>query len=259
MAMIPKIIHYCWFGHNPKPKLAEKCIKSWEKYCIDYELMEWNEDNYDLSKAPLFVRQAYEERKWAFVSDYVRLWVVFNYGGIYLDTDVEVIRPLDDLLNYSAYFGFESSGYVNTGVGFGAFKECDIIGEMMREYDNIPFIFENGEFNTVACPIRNTDVLLRHGLSQNDSDQILEGNIAVFSSDAFSPVNNKAGELTVKKNTYSIHWYAASWYAEEERKKQEKNIRTMVYRHYLRIPNRIGRKILGDERYERLKELIKAK
>ena len=105
--MIPKIIHYCWFGRNPKPKLAEKCIKSWKKYCPEYEIIEWNEDNYDLSSAPLYVRQAYEAKRWAFVTDYIRLQVIYENGGIYLDTDVELRKSLDPLLVHQAYFGFE--------------------------------------------------------------------------------------------------------------------------------------------------------
>lgn len=104
---IPKVIHYCWFGHDPKPKLAEKCIKSWKKKCPDYKIIEWNEENFDISACPLYVRQAYEAKKWAFVTDYVRLKVVYEHGGIYLDTDVELKKNLDFLLNHKAYFGFE--------------------------------------------------------------------------------------------------------------------------------------------------------
>ena len=100
--MIPKVIHYCWFGGNPKPKLAEKCIKSWKKYCPDYEIIEWNEDNFDISAAPLYVRQAYEAKKWAFVTDYVRLEVVYNHGGVYLDTDVELLKSLDSLFQFES-------------------------------------------------------------------------------------------------------------------------------------------------------------
>ena len=117
---IPKVIHYCWFGHNPKPEQALSCIASWKEKCPDYQIIEWNEDNYDISSAPLYVRQAYQEKKWAFVTDYVRLQVVFENGGIYLDTDVELKKSLNALLGYRAYFGFEDATYINTGLGFGA-------------------------------------------------------------------------------------------------------------------------------------------
>ena len=105
--MIPKTIHYVWFGRNPKPDLAVKCINSWKKYCPDYEIIEWNEDNFNLDEAPLYVRQAYEAKKWAFVSDYVRLWAMTEFGGIYMDTDVEVLKPLDRFLQNEAFSGFE--------------------------------------------------------------------------------------------------------------------------------------------------------
>ena len=101
--MIPKIIHYCWFGRNPKPKLAEKCMRSWKKYCKDYKIIEWNEDNFDISKAPLYVQQTKNKKKWAYVTDYVRLYAVYKCGGVYLDTDVEIVNSLDDLLhNYQS-------------------------------------------------------------------------------------------------------------------------------------------------------------
>ena len=114
--MIPKTIHYCWFGGNPLPKLAKKCIKSWKKYCPDFEIIEWNEANFDISSAPLYVRQAYEAKKWAFVTDYVRLYALTSYGGIYMDTDVEVIKPLDFFLNHDAFSGFESEKSIPTGI-----------------------------------------------------------------------------------------------------------------------------------------------
>ena len=119
--MIPKLIHYCWFGHNPLPKDAKRCIRSWKKYCPDYVIKEWNEDNFDISQCPQYVRQAYEAKKWAFVSDYVRLKLVHDHGGVYMDTDVELLKPLDRLLSHKAYFGFEDDGLqINTGLGFGA-------------------------------------------------------------------------------------------------------------------------------------------
>ena len=120
---IPKVIHYCWFGGNPKPKLVQKCIHSWKKYCPDYEIIEWNESNFDISSCPLYVRQAYDVKKWAFVSDYARLKIIHTCGGIYLDTDVELIKSLDSLLEYNAFFGFEDGKYVATGLGFGAVSD----------------------------------------------------------------------------------------------------------------------------------------
>ena len=116
---IPKIIHYCWFGGKPLPNTAIKCIRSWKKHCPDYEIHCWNEKNFDINVCP-YVKEAYEEKAWAFVSDYARLWIIYNYGGIYLDTDVELLKNIDNLLKYDVFMGFENKQYVNTGVGFWA-------------------------------------------------------------------------------------------------------------------------------------------
>ena len=132
--MIPKIIHYCWFGRNPLPKTAEKCIRSWKKYCPDYEIIRWDESNFDVN-CNEYCREMYEQEKWAFLTDYVRLRVVYENGGIYLDTDVEVIKPLDDLLHNSAYMGLETTDKVATGLGFGAERNHWFIGENMKYYE----------------------------------------------------------------------------------------------------------------------------
>lgn len=125
--LLPKTIHYCWFGNNEKPKLFYKCYKSWKRFCPDYEIIEWNESNIDISSCPLYVQQAFEEKKWAFVTDYIRLKIIYENGGIYLDTDVELLKPLDDLLVYNAYFGFEDEKHINTGLGFGAAKGFELL------------------------------------------------------------------------------------------------------------------------------------
>ena len=158
--MIPKVIHYCWFGNNPKNKDVEKCMASWKKFCPDYEIIEWNESNFDINCIP-FVKQAYDAKKWAFVTDYARLKIIYENGGIYLDTDVELLKPLDDLLKLDAYVGLQSAEYINTGLGFGAEKENEMIYEMMIDYNSRHFLAENCE--TIACPILNTKILVKHG------------------------------------------------------------------------------------------------
>ena len=125
--MIPKKIHYCWFGHNQLPESAKKCINSWKKFCPSFDIIEWNEENFNIDACPQYVKDAYSQKKWAFVTDYVRLKVVYENGGIYFDTDVELISRIDSLLKYNAYFGFEDGVYVNTGLGFGAVKGMGII------------------------------------------------------------------------------------------------------------------------------------
>ena len=257
--MIPKKIHYCWFGRNPKPKLAEKCIRSWKRYCPDYEIIEWNEDNYDLSSAPLYVSQAYEAKKWAFVSDYVRLDVVYQHGGIYLDTDVEVIQKLNSFLRDSVYFGFEDEQNVNTGVGFGAEKGSPILLEMMEEYNGLSFFLSDGNYDRTACPIRNTAVLVKHGLKQDGSEQYLDNSIHIYSPDYFCPLDFSGIQNKRTSNTISIHWYCASWFYEnkEQEKELNKRKRSMRIDYFLHAPNRLAIRLLGLENYEKLKTILK--
>lgn len=140
---IPKKIHYCWFGRNPLPESAKKCIESWKKYCPAYEIIEWNEDNFDLTENR-YAREAYEQKKWAFVSDYARLKIVYEQGGIYMDVDVELIKPLDELTELDGYMGFEKEidgqMWIATGLGFGARAGHPIVGALLKDYEDIPFI-----------------------------------------------------------------------------------------------------------------------
>lgn len=215
--MIPKIIHYCWFGRNPKPKLFNKCYKSWKKYCPDYEIIEWNEDNFDLSKCPLYVRQAYDAKKWAFVTDYVRLKVVYDCGGIYLDADVEVVKNFDDLLDNDAFFGFEDNYCVATGLGFGAKKNNEVVKLMLKDYEDIHFTMTDGTLDKTPCPIRNTDSI-KHLLPQQfDVDTIVKiPNAIIYPPEYFCPLSSDCTKMNKTKNTYSIHWYTASWLSHDE-------------------------------------------
>lgn len=252
--MIPKTIHYCWFGGNLKPKLAKKCLDSWKKYCPDYEILEWNEGNYDISAAPLYVRQAYEAKKWAFVTDYVRLQVVWENGGIYLDTDVELLKGLDDLLDNEAFFGFEDEVNIATGLGFGAEKGHPILKDVMEDYREILFRLEDGSYDELSCPQRNTAVFLRHGLKQDGSLQMLGGGIQILPRDYFNPKDWKTGEIRRTENTLSIHHFSASWYTPEMMRKLKKRQRQEWMRH---LPSRIGHKLLGEKTYERIRANIK--
>lgn len=258
---IPKIIHYCWFGYNPKPKLALKCIKSWKKYCPDYQIIEWNEENFDISSCPLYVRQAYEAKKWAFVTDYVRLKVVYDHGGIYLDTDVELKKKLDSLLQHDAYFGFENGIHIATGLGFGSVKGHDVLKEMMLDYETVSFLKEDGSFDSLPCPQRNTEVFLRRGLAQNDSRQVLRGNILILPSIYLCPVIYESKRLRRSKETISIHWFTSLWLSEEQAKNWDsvaKKIRRAEDIHdLLHTPNRVLKRMLGDEKYEKLKSVLR--
>ena len=205
--MIPKKIHYCWFGRNPKPKLAEKCIASWKKYCPEYEIIEWNEDNFEVKKYP-YAQYCLDKQKYAFLSDFARLIIIRDYGGLYFDTDVELIKRPDELLKNEAFFGFENDEHVASGLGFGAEKEHIVIQKMVDEYKGLET--ENGSFELKGCPILNTAALVKLGLKQNGSEQVIEG-AHIFPMDFFNPYDDPTGRLNITDNTYSIHWYAKSW------------------------------------------------
>ena len=217
--MIPKVIHYCWFGGNPLPNLAKKCINSWKKYCRDYQIIEWNESNYDISSAPLYVRQAYEAKKWAFVSDYVRLQIVFEHGGIYFDTDVEVVRNFDDLLDCGAFFGFENEHFLNTGIGFGADKGAEILKNIIDDYREIAFIKNDGTYDMTPCVVRNMRIFENFGVKPENEFQKIE-DVLIYPKEYFCPKNYLTGELNVADSTYSIHHFDGSWYNKEQREKK---------------------------------------
>ena len=164
---IPKKIHYCWFGGNPKPELALKCIKSWKKYCPDYEIIEWNESNFDVN-ANQYCRDAYKEKKWAFVTDYARLVILYEHGGVYFDTDVQVIRSIDALLEHPAFMGIErasDSCKVASGLALGSEKGNPLIKEIMDDYDTASFYRSDGSIDITTCTVRNSETtrLCRRG------------------------------------------------------------------------------------------------
>lgn len=210
--MIPKIIHYCWFGRGEKPKLAQKCIASWKRFCPDYEIIEWNEDNFDVNLNE-YTSFTYEHHLYAYLSDYVRLWVVEQYGGIYFDTDVELISSPQDLLVNNAYVGFESDEFINTGIGFGAIAHHPAIQVMLHAYD----IREKTEFETDykqnhklrGSPRMNTYALTPYGLIQDGSYQTICGAV-ILPIEYLCPYDDVTGEINITEHTISIHWYSKS-------------------------------------------------
>lgn len=258
--MIPKIIHYCWFGKNPLPESAKKCIESWKTHCPDYKIIQWNEDNFDISSCPLYVRQAYEAKKWAFVTDYVRLKVVYDNGGIYMDTDVELIKSLNPLLEQKAYFGFEDGVHIATGLGFGAQKGHYILEEMMNDYYNKSFILNDGSLNQETCPMINTRILLQHGLKQNDKKQTLNNNILILPSIYMCPINYETGRMKKSYKTFSIHWFDASWMSVADadyHRRHREALQKQKIDFWKHLPNRLLKSILGENNYDFLKRKIK--
>lgn len=214
--MIPKVIHYCWFGGNDKNDLMKSCIASWKKYCPDYEIIEWNESNYDVSKHP-FMKKAYDAKKWAFVSDYARIDIIYQYGGVYLDTDVELIASLDQFLKYDFYAGFENETFVNFGLGFGSIKDNCILHDILDHYDTVDFPDNNFDLSSIACPKIQTEVLKKYGLSCNNKNQSIKGG-HIFSSEYFCPISFKTGAVRITDKTVSIHHFNMAWLDKHYRK-----------------------------------------
>lgn len=212
-SLIPKIIHYFWFGGNPIPDLEQSCIDSWKKKCPDYEIICWNEKNYDISQN-LYMKQAYEAKKWGFVPDYARLDIIFQYGGIYLDTDVELIKPLDNLLALKGFAGFESKDLVALGLGFGAKKNHPFIKELRDDYKKRFFVDKQGDYILTASPFLQTEVFEKNGLIKNNKLQYIE-DMLVLPAECFSPDNNMVPHIT--ENTYSIHHFSGSWTSQENK------------------------------------------
>ena len=207
---IPKVIHYCWFGRKPIPKQYQKWMDSWKKYCPDYEIIEWNEDNFDVTQND-YLKQAYESEKWAFVSDFVRVDVVEKFGGVYLDTDVELVRNIDELLMNDAFCGFESIDYVAFGLGFGAVKGHPIIKKLRDDYMDRRFIMEDGSLNLKPCPQYQTELLKSYALQTNGEFQILDG-ITILPEIVLSGKSYASKRIISDlSNTYAIHHFAGSW------------------------------------------------
>lgn len=207
--MIPKIIHYCWFGKGKKPKLALKCIESWKKHLPDYKLKEWNEDNFDLDLYP-YTREAYDNRKYAFVTDVVRLYALYNEGGIYMDTDVEVLKSLDKFLLHTAFSGFEDDIYIPTGI-IGSKKNGTWIKNNLDLYNNQHFINNDGIIDLTTNVIRITNNLLQYGLKCNNTYQDFPNMVTIYEKDVFCPKSHIDGKIHITDRTTTIHHFLGSW------------------------------------------------
>lgn len=236
--MIPKIIHYCWFGGKSLPSDVKACIESWKKYCTDYKIVQWNENNFDISCHP-FVKKAYDSKAWAFVSDYARLRVVYENGGIYLDTDVELLKSLDFLLENECYIGIQQAEFLcATGLGFGAQIHNPVVHEMLKKYDEIEFDLENKE--KFACPWLNNDVIARFGNIDFDRINYLDG-VTVYPPRFFDPLSAGRSKNLMCEETVSIHHYSASWTNGANRFKR-KLIRMFGQERFFYIAKFLGRR-----------------
>ncbi len=216
--IIPKVIHYCWFGRNPLPPSAKKCIDSWKKYCPDYEIIEWNEDNFDINSNK-YVKEAYEAKKYAFVTDYVRLYALYNYGGIYMDTDVEVLKPLDEFLGNKAFSGFETIDTVPTGI-MACEKEHAFFKELLSYYISRNFIKDDGSYDLTTNVTTITNHCIQAGLKLNNTLQTVAG-FTLYPKKYFCPKDHLSGNIHITPETYTIHHFAGSWVSKKDKIKNK--------------------------------------
>lgn len=251
--MIPKIIHYCWFGRNPLPLLTKNCIESWRKYLPDYEIKQWNETNFDVNIIP-YTAEAYKHKKYAFVSDYARFWIMYNYGGIYFDTDVEVIRPLDGIISKGSFMGFETDPdgtntpgkyaprfcfAVNLGLGFGMTKAHPFMKRMLNYYQSLSFEVPPADITWYKTVVAyTTEQLCDLGLKNQKGIQKI-GDITIYPREYFAPIDIITCRLHVTNNTYTIHRYMGSW--NTNRKTLKDMIRNVIPDCVFYINNKIKR------------------
>lgn len=214
--MIPKKIHYFWFGNKQKPDQILEYIKSWKKNFPDYDIIEWNEDNFDVNCCK-YTQEAYAAGKYAFVSDYARLYVLYNYGGIYFDTDIEVCRSFDMLLsNHKMVLGFEDKHYVLTAF-MASEPGMKCIYELIQKYNSKSFVKDNGKYDTLPNPVIVTDILEKNGLVANGKRQMFQPECEIFPYDFFSAFNIAKQKLIVTENTVCIHHCMGSWQTRREK------------------------------------------
>ncbi len=236
--MIPKKIHYVWVGGGSKPKYIKRCMKTWQKYLKDYEIIEWNENNFDINSHP-FVKKAYEAKKWAFVSDYIRAYVIYHEGGIYLDTDNCVLRNLDDLRKNRAFVGFENNSYPFTAC-FGAEAKHPLVKDMLDYYDTINFSYDkNNELANVNTKSVSDILIKKYHCQIGNIPQVLKEDIKVYKDDVL---------CNPSKNSYVIHVFTGTWM--EETKPLKRKIITFLK---IRI-NTVGKanlyhKLIGKKNY----------
>lgn len=238
---IPKIIHYCWFGKKDKPDIVKRCIHSWKTYLHDYKITEWNEENFDINSNN-FVKEAYAKKKYAFVSDYVRVYALYHYGGIYMDTDVEVKQPFsDEILGNDSFWGFEEKNYIATST-IGTKKGNKLIKRFLDSYDGKAFIREDGEIDTLTNVAIVSNIIEGIGIRLDGTYQRIEGICTVYPQEYFSPYDYINCYSKETKNTYTIHHFYKSWLPYKEKIKE--NIKKMISR------------IIGGHRVAQVRRII---
>ena len=242
--MIPKVIHYCWFGRTPLPKLAVKCIASWRKFLPEYEITEWNEDNFDVNIIPYTI-DAYADGKYAFVSDFARFWILYHHGGVYFDTDVEVVRPMDDIIGRGPFMGLEiagKSGMIAPGLGLAVEAGNPVFKTILDGFARLDYHLPDGSRNPYTMIPMVTDIMRNNGLTGEEPIQKVEG-IYIYAPDYFNPLDDATGRLKKTENTRTIHWFMKSWMPSESK-----------FSVWIK---RLARRILGTDVTTNIKQLLK--
>lgn len=232
--LIPKKIHYCWFGRKPLPTFLKKCIDSWKQLCPDYEIIEWNEDNYNVLRHA-YTKQAYEKRRFGFVTDVARLDILYEYGGIYLDTDVMLLKSLNDLLYQEGFIGTEKWGNINSGGGCGFSAGNSMLKELIDYRDSFSFVRPDGSVNTETNGMYETAFFSKHGFIPDNSLQIIN-DITIYPSYVFHPYDYMSSEIRMKKSTISVHHFYGGWMSEDDKQNREN-----TQKEYTKILNRMNR------------------
>ena len=214
--MIPKTIHYCWFGGKMLPDFLKECIASWRELCPDYEIVQWDESNYDVNKFE-YTKQAFENGKFGFVTDVARLDILYQHGGIYMDTDVKLIKPLDELLYQKGFVGVERWGNINTGGGVGVIPHHPMIEEMLDYRLKFPFVLHDGSFNIETNGLYETTPFIRHGMRIDNTLQIING-MTVYPASVFHPYDYMSCIENIEDDTMAIHYFYGGWMEEDDRK-----------------------------------------
>ena len=255
---IPKVIHYCWFGGAEKSALIKKCIKSWKRKCPDYQIIEWNESNFDCS-CNEYCQMAYQEKRWAFLSDYARLKILYDHGGIYMDTDVELLKPLDSFLDAKCFMGFQHENYISNGLITGAEKGHWFIREHMEIYEQMQFKGgkRNGKF--MICQEYTTSLLKEKGLSipyKGDGIQHIR-DIVLYPPDYFCPYDIRTNQMIKTRNTVAIHHFSSSWWDDSWKSEHKERMFIQNADRIIHSPNRLLRNLVGLDNYERIKRKLK--
>lgn len=246
--MIPKIIHYCWFGGKPLPDDVKMCISSWKKYCPGYEIKEWNESNFDLNCCS-YVQESSKTGTWAFVSDYARFWILYNYGGIYFDTDVELIKPIDSILNKGSFFCCEHGigNPINPGLGMASPERLAIYKKILDSYSNDHFLFSDGTKNEKTVVTRVTEILKEDGYKSTGCIERVDS-VYIYPPEYFCPLNYDTGKMNITNKTLAIHHYTASWHSKLDNfiifMEKNKNSKSYRFRRLLTLPFRVVNKFI---------------